>query len=71
MLRIETARCGSGDDEPAVIRFGARHVQVLAIIDRRYAPERRCWKARTAEGDYILRLDHSAGAWDLAAIVGE
>ena len=71
MLRVETSASESGGIDPVVIWFGARRVDVLAIIDRWYAPDRRWWKARTAEGDYILRFDQSAGTWELAAIVGE
>lgn len=71
MLRVETSRTESGADEPCVIWFGARRVEVLAIVDRWYAPEHRWWKARTGEGDYILRLHEPSGAWELAAVVGE
>lgn len=70
-LRVECQRDEAGALEPGVIWFGARRVEVQAVVDRWWGPERRWWKVATAEGSYILRLDESNGGWELAAVVGE
>ncbi|MCW2700532.1 MAG: hypothetical protein JWQ45_2067, partial [Blastococcus sp.] len=56
--------------DPSGVRFGARAVPVLAVVDRWYGAHQRWWKVDTAEGLYVLRLDQSTGEWDLAAVVG-
>jgi hypothetical protein len=71
MIRVECTPSGSGVVEPAVIWFGARRVDVLAVVDRWYGSSQRWWKVETSEGHYIVRLDESSGEWELAAVVGE
>jgi hypothetical protein len=67
-IRVDCAPGLEGELEPSVVWFGARRVQVLAILDRWYDPGRRWWKLETADGMYILRREEGSGAWDLAAV---
>ncbi|MDQ6880549.1 MAG: hypothetical protein M3150_00405 [Pseudomonadota bacterium] len=71
MLHVECSPSVEGLVEPLVICFGARRVDVSAVVDRWYGSNQRWWKVETAEGFYIVRLDEAVGAWELAAVVGE
>lgn len=75
MLRVEcNTECnhdGASVPGPRVIWFGARRVDVTAVLDQWYGVDRHWWKVQTAEGKYIVRLDEVSGTWELAAVVGE
>ena len=71
MLRVDTQSGEAGGREPRALWFGARRVEVLAVVDRWWGTGRRWWKVRTPEGDYIVRLEEASGDWELAAVVGE
>jgi hypothetical protein len=68
-IRVECRADPSGTLEPHVVWFGARRVLVRSVVDRWYGPGNRWWKVDTEDGLYVLRLDESAQAWDLAAVV--
>jgi hypothetical protein len=68
-LRVDCRAGSAGMPEPQTVWFGERPVQVLAIVDRWYGPQRRWWKVDTAEGQYVLRRDEADGKWELAAVV--
>ena len=57
-----------GELEPAVVWFGARRLEVSAILDRWWGPGQRWWKLETGDGLYILRREEGSGAWELAAV---
>lgn len=65
-LRVEC----QADGEPAVIWFGSRRVDVMAVVDRWWGNSQRWWKVDTQEGAYVLRRDEATDEWDLAAVVG-
>ncbi|AMO24033.1 hypothetical protein GCM10027034_18440 [Ramlibacter solisilvae] len=67
-LRVDCEPGLGGDPEPAVVWFGARRVEVLAIQDRWWGPGLRWWKLETGDGMYILRREEGSGTWDLAAV---
>ena len=72
MIRVEcTASDTNGLGDPAVIWFGARRVEVLAVTDRWFGGDQRWWKVETSDGIYIVRLNESGGSWELAAVVQE
>ena len=70
-LRVDTAAGLNGDPEPSVLWFGARRVEVTAILDRWWGPGMRWWKVETADGPYIVRKGTDAADWELAAVVRE
>jgi len=55
-----------GEETPRVIRLGARHVQVVEVVDRWLAPDHRYFKVRgDDDAVYILRHDPLRSAWEL------
>lgn len=69
ILRVDCQPGRDGAPEPATVWFGSRRVPVRAVVDRWYGADRSWWKLDTDDGQYVLRLDESSGAWDLAAVV--
>lgn len=67
-LRVDCTAGHGGEPEPAVIWFGARRVDVRAIVDRWWGAQQRWWKVQTDEGFYVLRRDQPGDVWVLAAI---
>jgi hypothetical protein len=72
MIGVECIACGAtGSADPAVLWFGARRLEIRSVTDRWYGGDQRWWKVETIDGTYIVRLDESAGTWELAAVVRE
>ena len=70
MLRVDcSASSPTHVAEPVVLWFGARAVEVQAVMDRWYGDHQRWWKVDTVDGPYIVRLDEVSGSWELAAVV--
>jgi hypothetical protein len=69
-LRVECHAGYRGEQEPMAFSFGARQLRVRAIVDRWFAPAQRWFKVEADDDQtYVLRLDETTGAWDLAALV--
>lgn len=67
-IRVDCTPGLGGEPEPAVLWFGTRRLEVIAILDRWYGPGRRWWKLETGDGLYILRRADDEGEWELAAV---
>lgn len=70
-IHVECHPGPPGTAEPALIWFGNRRVEVVEVLDRWYGGQHRWWKVKTAEGQYILRLETCSSTWELAAVVRE
>jgi hypothetical protein len=65
-LNVESYAGYRGEETPRRIRFGARTVEVVEIIDRWHGPDHRYFKIKGSDGAiYILRHDVPRGGWEL------
>jgi hypothetical protein len=71
-IRVERHAGHRGDEEPSAFMLGARRLDVVEIVDRWVAPDRRYFKVATENGQQmVLRHDTASGQWELAALVGQ
>jgi hypothetical protein len=55
-----------GEETPQRVRFGARVVEVVQVVDRWLAPDHRYFKFEGDDGaTYILRHDVAEQRWEL------
>ncbi len=66
MVRVECYAGHRGEEEPRVLYFGERRVEVVEMLDRWLAPDHRYFKVRGDDGGtYILRHDVARDRWEL------
>ena len=68
VIDVEWGSGAAGDETPVAVRFGARRLAVVAVLDRWYGREQEWWKLDTDDGPFILRRDAASGEWTLAAV---
>jgi carbonic anhydrase len=68
IIDVEWDPEAGGDRVPVAVRFGARRLAVVAVLDRWYGREHGWWKLDTEGGTYILRHEDATGEWTLAAV---
>jgi hypothetical protein len=55
-----------GEETPRSIRFDARTVEVVEVVDRWLAPDHRYFKVKGDDGaTYILRHGVAEGTWEI------
>jgi hypothetical protein len=60
-----------GSPDPHVFHLGSRRHPVVAVLDQWTEGEFRYFKVRVEDGRrFVLRLDPTTGAWELAAAYG-
>ncbi|HQU16456.1 MAG: hypothetical protein B7Z66_04985 [Chromatiales bacterium 21-64-14] len=70
-IRVQCYAGYCGEQEPHRFYLGQRPVEVLEIIDRWLAPERRYFKVQGDDaGIYILRHDADSGRWEMTLFDG-
>ena len=69
-LQVDTVRGPGGEPEPWRLRFGARCVEVVEVIDRWFGADHRYLKLRGGDGaSYILRHEEAGDRWALVQLI--
>ena len=65
-LRVECYAGHRGEETPRRFCLGSRRIEIVEVIDRWLAPDRRYFKVQgDDDATYILRHDAGSGTWEL------